>query len=176
MPVFRRRGAAPEVGGRGYSRYREAVREDFAGCCSYCLLHELLAGGPENFEIDHHRPKSLDRFRHLLDDFFNLFYSCHPCNRIKSNHWPSQELLQKGFRFIDYSSESFSEHFIETESGRWLPLSRSGRYSERQLRLNRRHLLEIRALLRDIAALQGKDPIDWNYPCRDQLQVLLPSG
>lgn len=174
MPIFRRRAEAPSLRGKGYARFRSAVREDFAACCAYCLFHELLAAGSDNFELDHFCPKSLSQFAHLVDDFFNLVYACHPCNKYKSNIWPPEVLQNQGYRFLDFSVDSYSEHFLETARGRWLPLSKAARYTERRLRLNRDHLLEIRGLLREIATLRKVAPIDWNRPCRDQLPALMP--
>lgn len=174
MAIFRRQARVPSVGGRGYARFRAQVRMDFAECCAYCLLHELLAGGHDNFELDHFRPKSLPQFTHLTDDFFNLFYSCHPCNKYKSSTWPSEDLHSQGYRFLDFTHDSFSDHFLETAKGRWLPLSKPARYSERRLRLNRPHLLDIRSLLQEIAELRDVPVVDWNRPCRDQLRALMP--
>ena len=57
MPVFQRRLQPPLITG-GYQAYRPFVREDFAESCAYCLLHELLAAGAENFELDHFYPGS----------------------------------------------------------------------------------------------------------------------
>ena len=172
MPIFRRRTEAPSLRGKGYARFRSAVREDFASCCAYCLLHELLAGGSDNFELDHHRPKSL--FAHLVDDLFNLVYACHPCNKYKSNLWPSEDLEEQGYRFLDFCKDSFSEHFLETDRGQWLPLSKAARYTERRLRLNRDHLVGVRGLLCEIAELREVEPVDWNRPCGDQLVALKP--
>ena len=174
MAVFRRRPVAPSLQGKRYGRFRAEVRRDFVACCAFCLLHELLAGGRHNFELDHFRPKSLPHFAHLINDFFNLFYACHPCNKLKANCWPPDELLSQGYRFVDFTQDTFSEHFLETGYGRWLPLSKPARYTERRLRLNRRHLLEIRSLLREIAELRGIPHIDWNRPCRDQVPAVLP--
>ncbi len=164
MPIFRRRAEAPSLRGKGHARFRSAVREDFAECCTYCLLHELLAGGADNFELDHFRPKSLPRFAHRVEDFFNLVYACHPCNKYKSNIWPPQDLRTQGYRFLDFSVDDFSEHFLETARGRWLPLSKAARYTERRLRLNRDHLLEIRGLLQEIAELRGLHPSTGTVP------------
>lgn len=44
--------------------------------------------------------------------------------------------------------------------------------SER-LRLNRRHLVEIRQYLREIAKLRGLSPLDWDLPAREQIHRLL---
>ena len=90
MAIFLRPAEAPKVRGKRYTRFRSAVRSAFSECCAYCLLHELLAGGPDNFELDHFCPKSLSQFAHLVHDFFNLFYACHPCNNKKGNQTPAE--------------------------------------------------------------------------------------
>lgn len=69
MAVFIRCQRAPKVKG-DHTEFRPFVREDFSEGCAYCLLHELLAGGPRNFELDHFRPKSFLRFAALIADFF----------------------------------------------------------------------------------------------------------
>lgn len=170
MSVFTRRPMAPLVKG-DYTQFRPFVREDFSECCAYCLLHELLAGGADNFELDHFRPQSL--FASLVNDFYNLFYACHVCNRHKSNSWPSAELAVAGYRFVDLCRENFSTHFIELESGEWKPLTEAGFYTQARLGLNRRHLVRVRALLREIARLLGRESINWDQPSKDQIARLL---
>jgi hypothetical protein len=49
-----------------------------------------------------------------------------------------------------------------------------GQYAEQRLRLNRRHLVEIRSLLNEIADLKGVSWVDWNRPVRDQVISLVP--
>src|SRR4030095_2488898 len=55
--IFSHRSPTPMTT-QDYRRFRPYIREDFNECCAYCLLHELLAGGTENFELDHFKPKS----------------------------------------------------------------------------------------------------------------------
>ncbi len=162
MSVFSRRKTAPLPS--DLPRYRSLVRDDFSECCAYCLLHELLAGGASNFELDHFRPKSL--FPDLIDDYFNLYYSCHVCNQYKGATWPSAELAENGYGYLDFCRESFSTHFREEADGSWVPLTPLAEYTEARLRLNRPHLVEIRRLLRRLARLQDAPFISWESPIR----------
>jgi hypothetical protein len=172
MPVFIRRKPTPREEA-DYTRYRQLVREDFRECCAYCLLHELLAAGENNFELDHFCPKSMPEFADKINDFYNLYYSCHVCNHTKGRKWPDRRLINIGYRFVDLCVEDFSEHFQEGTDGFWIALTKPGEYTESRLRLNRRHLIEIRALLREIAILRGLDPINWNSVDRESLFRLI---
>jgi hypothetical protein len=153
MAVFVRR-SPPPLPARDYRKYRSYVREDFRECCAYCLLREMLAAGADNFELDHFKPKSDSRFRDLESDYYNIYYSCHVCNHYKGAVWPSDELIAAGYRFVDSCNEVFSDHFAEDASGFWTPLSKAGEYTAARLRLNRKHLVEVRALLREVAELR----------------------
>jgi hypothetical protein len=143
MPYFLRRTPPPFVKG-DYRSFRPFVREDFSGQCAFCLFPELLAGGEENFELDHFRPRRL--FPELLNDFYNLYYSCHPCNHIKRDSWPPQTLEEQGIRFVDLCKEDFASHF-QVEHGIWHGLTKPGEYTIDKLNLNRQHLVTVRALL-----------------------------
>src|SRR5437016_10978434 len=114
MPHFVRTRPAPKVTG-SYRSFRPYVRKDFCRRCAYCLLGERLAAGEENFELDHFRPKS--RFPGLTNDFYNLYYACHPCNRIKLDLWPPKELEERGIGFVDFCGEEFYTHFRSTPDG-----------------------------------------------------------
>jgi hypothetical protein len=144
MPHFTRRPTAPNVKG-SYHSFRQFVREDFTQQCAYCLLSEILAGGKENFELDHFRPRSL--YRHLQNDYYNIYYSCHPCNHIKRDAWPSAELEARGITLVDLCADEFTQHFQPSDDGVWYGLTPAGAYTIDVLRLNRKHLLEIRRLL-----------------------------
>ena len=172
MAVFRRRETPPGPF-KHYSAYRPFVREDFSECCAYCLLHEFLAAGQENFELDHFRPRSLARFVSLADDFYNLYYACRPCNHAKGSTWPAPSLEADGYGFVDLCAETFSAHFQERADGSWQPLSRRAEYTLARLRLNRTHLVKIRRYLREIAIEKGLGPPDWDTPMREQSRRLL---
>ena len=144
MPYFLRRMPVPDVKG-GYRLFRPFVREDFSRQCAFCLFSELLAGGEDNFELDHFRPRL--RFPELVNDFYNLYYSCHPCNHIKRDSWPSPALEEKGICFVDLCKEDFASHFIVEKDGRWKGVTVLGDYTIDKLNLNRRHLVIVRGLL-----------------------------
>lgn len=171
-PTFSHRSPAP-LTTRDYRRFRPYIREDFQQCCAYCLLYERFANGEEAFELDHFRPKSDNRFAHLENEYSNLYYSCHVCNRTKWKWWPPKELEVSGFRFADPCQESFSDNFVD-QDGEWQPQTRAGQYSEERLRLNREHLVQIRrhiaALLRDRGLA-----LDWDRPMTKQIAPLLDS-
>src|SRR5262245_27534597 len=97
MPHFIRTVPAPLVTG-GYQGYREYVRTDFCHRCAYCLMAELFAAGRENFELDHFQPKS--RFLDREQDFYNLYYACHPCNMSKHDFWPPKDLEDRGLTSV----------------------------------------------------------------------------
>lgn len=147
MPYFTRTRPIPNVLG-GYAAIRLLVRKDFDACCAYCLMDELYGGGEENYEIDHFRPKS--RFPELKDDFYNLYYACHPCNHIKRDKWPSEALQGRGVYLVDLCKNDFEDHFREIANGAWEGNTTSGSYTIDILRLNRRHLLEVRQLVKEL--------------------------
>lgn len=149
MPRFHRTRPAPTVQG-GYQSYRPYVRRDFEETCAYCVLGELYAAGPENFELDHFRPQS--KFPDLAQDFYNLYYACHPCNHMKRDHWPPQPLQDRGYYLVDLCKDDFEQHFRVQPTGVWIGLTPAAQYTVDLLRLNRRHLIEVRLLLRSLAA------------------------
>jgi len=111
-------------------------------------MKELYGGGEENYELDHFRPKS--RFPQLKNDFYNLYYACHPCNHIKLDKWPSEALQDEGIYLVDLCTSDFQDHFQENDDGAWQGITISGKYTIDILRLNRRHLVEVRQLIRAI--------------------------
>ena len=144
MSHFIRSSRSPLLTG-GYRAFRPYVRADFSRQCAYCLMSEELAGGEESFELDHFRPRS--RFPDLINDFYNIYYSCHPCNHTKLAYWPSAELEARGILFVDLCKDDFKTHFKAQANGKWHGLTNSGNYTIEVLRLNRKHLVTIRKLL-----------------------------
>jgi len=145
MQFARRIGSIPNF--VDYQDYRPYLREDFLRHCAYCTGHEDEMGGEDHYEIDHHRPKSRREFSHLVNDYGNLYYSCHGCNRkgAKGDNWPSDELYNAGFRFFDPVVENaYATHMSETQSGRLVRKTNVGVYSIDKLRLNREGLRKLR--------------------------------
>ena len=73
-----------------YSDWKEQIAEECFNQCVYCSIHETQFGGIDHYHIEHFRPKSIEKFKHLENDISNLFYSCPICNRFKSNDWPNE--------------------------------------------------------------------------------------
>jgi hypothetical protein len=130
-------------------------------------------GGEESFELDHFRPKSRPQLIRLSNDFYNLYYACHICNKMKGSHWPTPFQESQGWSFVDLCLDPFTVHFQELADGRWLPLSRHAEYTLDKLRLNRSHLVKIRRLFRRIAEERSLPSLDWDVPLRAQIRLLL---
>jgi len=135
MATFTRRRKPPD--GMPYRRYRGCLRLDFECRCAYCLIHESDNHGPDNFEIDHFRPKA--RFRELERRYANLYYACHLCNRAdrKGDKWPSPDEGESGERFVDPCSEDWEDHVEFLEDGSVRPLTPAGEFSLRTIELDR---------------------------------------
>ena len=144
MARFARTKPCPEVRG-GYTAFRPYVRYDFETRCAYCLVEEVNCGGPENYELDHFRPRSL--FPEFEHDFYNIYYACHPCNLIKRAKWPSDELRKRGVYLVDLCASDFEEHFQQGDDGVWEGKTLAARYTIDILRLNRPHLVRLRHLV-----------------------------
>ena len=168
--IFSHRSPVPSE--NNYAKYRPYIREDFSECCAYCLMHEIFAHGQENFELDHFKPKSKPEFAHLVHQYTNIYYSCHVCNKNKWSHWPSAELYFKGYRFVDTCKENFSAHF-EDKDGYWNPISPAGEYTAEKIRLNSRHNIQIRQMIREWLSWLGEPSIDWDKPLKLQVAVVI---
>ncbi len=120
-----------------HKEYLPSLRIDFRHRCAYCERPESLFGGGEFFEIDHFRPTS--RFRELVNEYSNLYYSCGKCNRYKGSSWPSENLMERGFRFSDPCAEDmYITHLSEDEDGRLEAVTPCGQYTVDHIGLNRR--------------------------------------
>lgn len=146
MPHFIRTKPVPAVKG-GYRSFRPYVRADFLERCAYCLINELYAGRARCFELDHFKPKSRPEFAHLINDFYNLYYSCRACNGNKHDNWPPPSYQARGIGFVDLCKDNFSDHFKELPSGEWQPLTPSATYTEQLLVLNDPNLIKLRVTL-----------------------------
>lgn len=166
MSIFKH--SIPKKIYKDYSRYREMIRSDFSKCCAYCLLPELKAAGEENFEIDHREPKS--KFPLKIAEYTNLYYSCHPCNHIKGNHWPSENLIKQGVTYLDHCNDDFTSSYSIDLDGKLHPLSRSAKYTIMRVRLNRTHLKKIRKALITMS-VKNKSTINWDKNLNSQLRA-----
>lgn len=142
MPLLRRREPAPQHD--KYTEYKVYLREDFVYRCVYCTVHENEWGGPRHFDVEHFRPKSSERFVHLITDYRNLLYACDVCNTFKSNDWPSDDPIVEGIGYLDPCEHDYDEHFVLTDDYELLGKSLAANYMKERLHLNRRQLKKLR--------------------------------
>lgn len=159
MGRFQRTRPVPNVPGTKYQRFYDYVRSDFEQCCAYCYLHEDHIGGKRHFEIDHFCPQK--HCPEQTDDFYNLYWSCHGCNRpgAKHGHYPSTELLELGYGFVDLCVDNFEEHYVIAPDGELIPKTRKAEYTIEHIGLNCQELKDLRQRL-----LKQEIRMDMGYP------------
>jgi hypothetical protein len=143
---FRR--SVPQRAFRDYADYRALLRQDFQYRCAYCLLHEYFLGGEAGCCIDHHRPLNGPFARpDLIADYNNLYWCCRECNENKGDAWPTSEDYASGFRFLDpcQPEDDHDLHWRVVPNGLLEPLTPTGRYTIRRLKLWRPFLQHHRA-------------------------------
>ena len=131
--------------------YRDPyLRPDFQYRCAYCLTQEHYFLDGEAGEIDHHRPlhppKALGKdFSHLAAAYENLYWSCPTCNLYKGNRWPADDQYEQGERFLDPCAEDHEAHWDTHPDGTVTAKTATGRYTIRNIRLDRPRLNKRRA-------------------------------
>lgn len=144
MARFSRTSPSPQLPpGKDYSYYRLSVRKDFERCCAYCLRHEDHNGGAENYELDHFKPRK--HFPQNTNDFNNIYYSCHRCNKRKSATWPDAGEQLLGCSFVDLCQDEFTTHYNLRLDGTLEPLTKAAKYTVLKMRLNSSELVRQRA-------------------------------
>ena len=138
-----------------YQDYRDLyLRPDFRHRCAYCLTHEFYFLNGEGGQIDHHRPlkpplelgKNFSGLEHV---YGNLYWSCSKCNNNKGNRWPTDAQFNAGERFLDPCLEDHDDHWKSRSDGQLIPKTATGEYTIRDIRLNRRRLVQFRRFLFD---------------------------
>ena len=155
---------------------RQQVRECAVFACDYCGVNDADVGGEQT--VDHFRPQS----KGGTDDLANLVYCCPRRNSYKMDYWPetSEDLHLWNPRF-----EPATSHFFELEDGSLLPLTETGLFSIRRLRLNRPPLIAYRLrkrqqaeqerlliLYRDLTALNEQLLVQQRILVEEQQQLL----
>jgi hypothetical protein len=107
---------------------RSQVRQRANFACEFCGVGETDAGG--ELTIDHFRPQS----KGGVDDVENLLYCCQRCNLYKADYWPthSDEPVLWNPR-----QESFDTHLLTLADGTLYPITPTGAFTLKRLRLNR---------------------------------------
>ncbi|TXD81525.1 hypothetical protein ESY86_17915 [Subsaximicrobium wynnwilliamsii] len=135
-----------------YSDWKEQIAKECNYQCIYCSINEAQFGGIDHYHIEHHKPKSISRFKSLEDDICNLFYCCPICNRFKSNDWPNDADDLNIACYPDPSEYDYSELFdISSDNYKVYGIYVSTKYMTERLYLNRPQLLYERreSFLRD---------------------------
>jgi hypothetical protein len=107
---------------------REQVRQRANFACEFCGVSETDVGS--ELTVDHFQPTTKGGY----DQLDNLLYCCPRCNQYKLDYWPAQSTDPHLWhpRF-----ELASRHFLELEDGTLHPLTATGIFTLRRLRLNR---------------------------------------
>lgn len=111
-------------------RLQVRQRADFA--CEFCGVTETDVGG--QLTIDHFRPQS----KGGADDVENLLYCCQRCNQYKVDYWPARSdepVLWNPRR------ESSDTHLLILADGTLYPITPTGAFTLKRLRLNRPPLI-----------------------------------
>lgn len=146
--IFQRSPNVPPLS--DYRDYRDRyLRPDFQHRCAYCLIHEQFFLEEGGGEIDHHRPLNppaevQQDFKRLKNVYSNLYWTCGKCNSEKGNTWPTEEQYRANVRFLDPCLEDHQEHWDVQDDGTLAATTRTGQYTIRHIRLNRRFLVTMR--------------------------------
>lgn len=107
---------------------RQAVRRRAGYACEYCGVSETEVGG--ELTIDHFRPRAHGG----TDDAHNLLYACHRYNQYKARYWP---IKADDPTLWNPRHDPRLAHMIELPDGTLSPLTTTGAFTVRRLRLNR---------------------------------------
>ena len=115
---------------------REQVRHRANFACELCGDTETDTGG--QLTIDHFQPNA----KGGDDRLENLLYCCARCNQYKLDYWP----VDPGASSLwNPRREPFSQHFLRLDDGTLHPLTPTGAFTLRRLRLNRPPLVAYRS-------------------------------
>lgn len=112
---------------------RLLVRQRANFMCEYCGVTEVDSGG--ELTVDHYQPP---RRGGSFDNPDNLLYCCQRCNQFKSDYWP---LASRDTPLWNPRNESRDTHMVNLADGTLYPLTLSGDFTIRRLRLNRAPLI-----------------------------------
>lgn len=114
---------------------RQQVRERAGYACEFCGVSEADTGGL--LTVDHFRPRASGGD----DSLENLLYACARCNLYKHDYWPDSA---ESPSLWNPRHEPAERHFLQLDDGRLAPLTPTGAFTIRRLRLNRSPLVTYR--------------------------------
>lgn len=121
---------------------RDRVRQRAHRAWEYCGVTETDTGG--QLTVDHFHPQALGG----TGDFENLLYCCYRCNLYKADYWPSQPTAPVLWNPRQAARES---HLLTLADGMLYPITPTGEFTLRRLRLNRPPLVRYRLRRRSLA-------------------------
>lgn len=130
-----------------YSDWKHLLAEEGFHQCVYCALCDATFG-ERNFHVEHYKPKSNYRFKHLEDIFSNLFYACPVCNVFKGDSWPGAPKKDHSVEAYPNPSKcDYSDLFDEvTRTGQIKGKFVASRFLVARLHLNREQLVTERRI------------------------------
>lgn len=114
---------------KDYKLFKPFIRKDFNERCGYCDDIDSSHGGSGGYHIDHFKPHSIVKFKHLKQEYSNLVYSCPFCNRAKSNKWENVE------GFVDPCDNKYNLHMSRNNKGKIISQTPQGQYIYKNLNL-----------------------------------------
>jgi len=125
-----------------YSDWKHELADEGCHQCVYCALHDATFG-ERNFHVEHYKPKSIYRFKHLEHIFSNLFYACPVCNIFKGDSWPRAPRKDHSIEAYPNPSKcDYSELFEDPRgSGQIRGRYVASRFHVARLHLNREQLV-----------------------------------
>lgn len=111
---------------------REKVRQRANFACEFCGVTEIDTGG--QLTIDHFQPST----KQGSDNLKNLVYCCIRCNQYKLDYWSTHA---NDPVLWNPRHEPHSKHFLELKDGTLHPLTPTGTFTLKRLRLNRSPLV-----------------------------------
>jgi hypothetical protein len=114
---------------------RWVVRQRAHFACEFCGVTETDTGG--ELTIDHFQPHT----KGGTDAPENLLYCCHRCNQYKADYWPTQS---EDPPLWHPRHEPIERHLLLLANGTLYPITQTGAFTLKRLRLNRPPLVAYR--------------------------------
>jgi hypothetical protein len=114
------------------------VRQRAEFACEYCGVTETDTGG--QLTVDHFQPRACGG----TEAPENLLYCCHRCNLYKADYWPTPP---SDVGLWNPRREPMETHLLRLADGTLHPITATGRFTLKRLRLNRPPLVAYRLRL-----------------------------
>jgi len=156
-----------------YSDWKDILADEGFNHCVYCTIKEG-SFGRRNFHVEHYKPKGLEIFKHLENDFQNLFFACCICNCFKGDFWLDPQADHSISAFPDPSTVDYSELFELSSDATLNGKNIAGKFIIEKLYLNRPQLILERRL--NVQIEKMKESFGTFKASKNQLYELALSG